>query len=893
MAADIAPMPAAPWHRLTGAEAVSRLGSDAETGLTDAQAAERLNRYGPNDVQETRPRSRLRMVVAQFSDFMILLLLAAAVISGIVGDTRDTVIILAIVALNATVGFIQEYRAERAMAALKQMATPKALVVRSGTVRSVPTPSLVPGDIVVLEDGALVPADIRLLEASALRLGEAALTGESTPVEKQAAARQEADLPVADRDNMAFKGTVVLHGRARGLAVATGMQSELGRIAGMLQDAGETRTPLQQRLTVFGWQIAMAAIAICALFLILGLLRGEPLLVMLLTALSLAVAAVPEALPAVVTVLLALGAARMARENALIRRLSAVETLGSVTTICSDKTGTLTLNQMRAVEAFVAGQRIETGKLDAGQVPVATLLRALALCNNVEPAAGASAQDLPTGDPTEVALWRAALDRGIDKADCERETPRVLEIPFDSERKRMTTVHREGDGFILFTKGAPESVIGRCSAVATADGTALLDRDAIIRTADEMAREGLRVLAVACRRVAALSDQPDADEAERDLVFLGLIGLLDPPRQEAAAAVAACREAGIRPVMITGDHPSTAAAIARRVGILETGDEVVTGRDLAGTSDQALSDRARDIRVYARVDPAQKIRIVAALQSAGEVVAMTGDGVNDAPALARAEIGVAMGRSGTDVARGAAGLVLLDDNFATIVSAVREGRRIYDNIRKFVCFIVTCNAAEILVVVLAPLLGMPVPLTPIQILWINLVTDGLPGLALAAEPAERGVMRRPPRPPGEGLFARGMLWHVGWMGVLMAAITLGAQAVTIGSGPDHWQTIVFTILTLAQMWQILGIRTGDEPLFAQGILSNKPLLGAVSLTFALQIAVIYAPPLNDIFGTMPLTAGELAACVGLSSVVFFAIELRKRIIRHRTEPDGTSAVPSP
>ncbi|MGE0420055.1 MAG: cation-translocating P-type ATPase [Acetobacteraceae bacterium] len=870
------------WYRLDAAEALARLHSDAAQGLTEAEVATRLDHHGPNAEQERKRQGVLRMAVAQFSDFMILLLLAAAVVSGAVGDLRDTIVILAIVVMNAAVGVVQEYRAERAMAALKRMATPKATVVRAGITRTVPTPSVVPGDIVVLEDGSLVPADVRLLDATDLRLGEAALTGESTPIEKQVASRPERDLPVADRDNMAFKGTVVLHGRGRGVVVATGMQSELGRIAGMLQDTEATRTPLQQRLTRFGWQIALAAIAICILFLAQGLLRGEPPLTMLLTALSLAVAAVPEALPAVVTVLLALGAARMVRENALIRRLPAVETLGSVTTICSDKTGTLTLNRMQVVDVFVEGQRVESRALDSGRPAVAALLRALALSNNVDGPGGPNADaDGPMGDPTEVALWQVALEAGFDKAACERDAPRVYEWPFDSERKRMTTAHRQADGVCLFTKGAPEAVIGLCVATAAGDGTYPLDRSAVTAAAEEMAQAGLRVLAIASRKLPDLPPHPVADEIEQELTFLGLVGLLDPPREEAAAAVAACRAAGIRPVMITGDHPATAEAVARRLGLMDSDGAVITGRDLAALSDTALEERVREISVYARVDPAQKIRIVMALQAKGEVVAMTGDGVNDAPALARAEIGIAMGRSGTDVARGAAGLVLLDDNFATIVTAVREGRRIYDNIRKFVCFIVACNAAEIMVVVLAPLIGLPVPLTATQILWINLVTDGLPGLALAAEPAEAGVMQRPPRPPHEGLFAQGMLWHVVWMGVLMAVVTLGAQAVAIAEGQAHWQTIVFTILTLSQMWQVMGIRTGNESLFVRGVLSNRPLLGAVLLTFALQMAVIYAPPLNAVFGTMPLSAAELLACVGLSSTVFLAAELRKWLIGRR------------
>jgi Ca2+-transporting ATPase len=873
-------------HTLDSHVVVARLGSDSARGLSETEVVERQTRYGLNAIREAAPRSKLRMLLAQFTDFMILLLIAAAMVSGFIGDAEDTVVILGIVVLNATVGFVQEFRAERAMTALKRLAALSAVVVRDGQRQAVPAEALVPGDIVLLEAGNVVPADLRVLEVADLKLGEAALTGESLPVEKRVDPREDPDLPIADRHNMAFKGTVVAYGRGRGIAVATGMETELGRIAGMLEGSGETRTPLQQRLTVFGRQTATAALAICALIFAVGLVRGEPPVLMLLTALSLAVAAIPEALPAVVTVLLALGAARMARERALIRRLPAVETLGSVTTICSDKTGTLTRNEMRAVEAFIAGERIAVAGLDPTHEPAGTLLLALALCNDVSRAADGRL----LGDPTEVALWQAAAVAGIDKAACERRAHRVWELPFDSERKRMTTLHSDGSGFVAYTKGAPETMLAHCTSMATEAGVVPLSPMQTMRAAEDMAQDGLRVLAIACRRWDALPARREPEVVERDLTLLGLVGLLDPPRDEAKAAVATCRAAGITPVMITGDHPATARAIARQLGILDAAGAVLTGRELQMLSDEALQRRAGEIRVYARVDPGQKIRIVAALQAQGEIVAMTGDGANDAPALARADIGVAMGKVGTDVARESASLVLLDDNFATIVTAVREGRRIYDNIRKFVRFVVTCNSAEIWTIFLAPFLGLPVPLLPIQILWINLVTDGLPGLALAAEPAERDVMRRPPRPPREGLLARGMAWQVIWVGLLMAAITLLTQAFAAHAARDHWQTMVFTVLTLAQMWQVMAIRSDHESLFQQGVLSNMPLLGAVLLTSVLQLMVIYVPPLNTIFSTAPLTAAELLACVALSSIVFAAVEIDKYIVRARSRPSPMTAI---
>jgi Ca2+-transporting ATPase len=862
---------------LDAAAAVAQLGSNRTNGLSEAEVAKRRAHHGPNAIREGARRSKLRMLLAQFTDFLILLLIAAAIVSGIVGDVEDTVVILGIVVLNATVGFVQEYRADRAVAALKRMAALNAMVVRNGRQQVVPAESLVPGDIVLLEAGNALPADLRILEVADLKLGEAALTGESMPVEKHEAASDDTSLPLADRRNMAFKGTVVLYGRARGLVVATGMQTELGRIAGMLDGAGETRTPLQQRLTVFGRQIAVASLAICLVIFLLGLLRGEAPLLMLLTAVSLAVAAIPEALPAVVTVLLALGAARMARERALIRRLPAVETLGSVTTICSDKTGTLTRNEMRVIEILVAGRRVSTSTMNRADEPSGALLVALALCNDVARAPNGE----PLGDPTEVALWQAAAEAGIDKAERERNAPRVWELPFDSERKRMTTWHADGRGFVAYTKGAPETVLARCIAVAMEAGAMPLDQTQAMRIAEDMAADGLRVIAVACRRWDMLPAENSSDLAERDLTLLGLVGLLDPPREEANAAVATCQLAGITPVMITGDHPVTARAIARRLGILKDDGGVLTGRELETLPDEELQRRVVETHVYARVNPAQKIRIVTALQASGEIVAMTGDGVNDAPALARADIGVAMGKGGTDVAREAASLVLLDDNFATIVVAVREGRRIYDNIRKFICFVVTCNTAEILTIFLAPFLGLPVPLLPIQILWINLVTDGLPGLALASEPAEPDIMRRPPRPPKEGLFARGLLFQVIWVGMLMGAITLATQAFGVNAERDSWQTLVFTVLTLSQMWQIMAIRSDHFSLFQQGILSNTLLLGAVLLTTALQLAVVYLPVLNPIFHTVPLTPAELIGCVAVSSIVFVAIEISKWVIRRR------------
>jgi Ca2+-transporting ATPase len=876
------------WHQLEWKEALERLQS-SETGLGAQEAGRRLERYGANELIETKRRSAWAMFFDQFKDFMILVLLAAAVIAGLIGEAADTIAIVVIVVLNAVLGFIQEYRAEKAMAALKKMAAPMATVLREGRIETVPAAQLVPGDVVILEAGNVVPADIRLMEAVDLRVDEAALTGESVPVEKRTAALTEAELPIGDRHNMAYKGTLVTYGRGRGVVVATGMQSELGRIATLLQAQDEGKTPLQKRLTAFGKKLALAVLGICAVVLVTGLLRGEPPLLMLLTAISLAVAAIPEALPAVITISLALGAKQMVKHRALIRKLPAVETLGSVTYICSDKTGTLTLNRM-SVETVYAGSRAQTpnelprpeqeqtqagSSSEAG--PAALLLTAMALCND----ARVDASGAVIGDPTEAALLELARQKGYLREALDETYPRVAEIPFDSERKRMTTFHPWEDGRIVsFTKGAVEEIVERSTKILDREGWQEIQREEVLTTAERLAAEGLRTLAFAMRVWDALPGRIAPETAEDDLVLIGIVGMLDPPRPEAAQAVAMCRSAGIRPVMITGDHPLTAAVIARRVDILRGQDEIImTGRELAQLSLPEFEERVEQVRVYARVAPEQKLKIVQALQDKGHFVAMTGDGVNDGPALKRADIGVAMGITGTDVAKEAADMILLDDNFATIVNAVKEGRRIFDNIRKFIKYTMTSNSGEIATIFFAPFLGLPIPLLPIHILWINLVTDGIPGLALAAEHAERDVMRRPPRHPQESIFAHGLGAHIIWVGLLMGAVSLLTQALYIDQSQAHWQTMVFTVLCLSQMGHVLAIRSERDSFFRQR--ANKPLLGAVLLTFVLQMATIYVPFFNPIFKTAPLTLRELGAALLLSTVVFFAVEVEKSVKRLR------------
>ena len=871
----IPPSPLTPmlWHLLSPGEVATHLSVDPDAGLTSEEAARRIVQYGPNDIRERPPRPLWRMFLDQFTDFMILVLIGAAIISGIIGEPPDAIAIVVIVLLNGVIGFVQEYRAERAVAALKLLAAATALVRRGGQVTEISALRLVPGDVVLLEAGNVMPADIRLIETVQLKVDESPLTGESVPVEKRTASLEEAETSLGDRVNLAYKGTSVTYGRGTGLVVATGMQTELGRIASMLGSEEVVKTPLQKRLAQFGQRLALVALAICAIVFAVGVLRGESMVLMFLTAVSLAVAAIPEALPAVVTVSLALGARRLVQKHALIRRLPAVETLGSVTYICSDKTGTLTQNKMHVEQLFVSGQP-KSGS-EGGEQSWRWLMKAMALSND----ATRHDDGHLIGDPTEVALFQGAEERGYGKAELLVQAPRVAELPFDSDRKCMTTLHREGSEVVAFTKGAPEQIVALCDGQLTGDARTALDTAAILAQAEQMAAEGLRVLALAYRIWPDVPEALAPDSVERGLTFLGLVGLMDPPREEARSAVALCKSAGITPVMITGDHPATARAIALRLGIIENHDAVLTGQELAKLPLDEYEARVEGIRVYARVSPEQKITIVKGLQDQGEFVAMTGDGVNDAPALQRADIGIAMGLTGTDVARESAHMILLDDNFATIVTAVEEGRRIFDNIRKFIKYALSCNTAEVWTIFLAPFLGMPIPLLPIHILWINLVTDGLPGLALAVEPEEQGLMKRPPRPPRESLFADGMWQDILWIGLLMGGVTLVTQAWAYRTGHAHWQTMVFTVLTLSQMGNVLALRSERASFFQLGPWSNLPLLGAVALTFVLQMATIYIPALNPIFKTEPLDFEELLLCLALSSIVFIAVEIEKWCIR--------------
>ncbi len=910
------------WHQLDIATTVQTLNTNQETGLTDVEAQARIAQYGHNELIERGIKSPWRILLEQLAEPMVLILIAAAVVSGVLGELADVIVILLIVIVNAVIGVTQEYRAEQAIAALKKLAVPTVKVRRNGQPQSISSRDLVPGDIVRLEAGDFVPADGRILESANLRIEEAALTGESEAIEKKIEVIHSEEPALGDRLNMVYMGTVVTYGRGAVAITETGMNTELGHIANLLQDVEREPTPLQRRLERLSKTLAIIAIVIIAFVVVLGMVRAGgqiDWIELLLTAISLAVAAIPEGLPAVVTITLALGAQRMLKRNALIRKLPAVETLGSVTMICSDKTGTLTENRMTVTAVDVADQHQTIENLVASREPLVhaemdpnlhpstramgLLLKAMALANDAELQTNDIEHQIKAiGDPTEAALVVAAARLGINKTYLEKRWPRVAEIPFTSERKRMTTIHKaaiepgQSDSpwgnsqFVAFCKGAVDGLLDICDAVWVGDQTVVMDeemRGRILQGNEKLAQQGQRVLGVAFRPLDNLPDAPSEREMEQHLIFIGLVGMLDPARPEVKSAVATARGAGIRPVMITGDHPLTAQNIAQTLNIVDSQhSRFLTGQELAQMSTTQLENVVEDVAVYARVAPEHKLNIVQALQAKGHIVAMTGDGVNDAPALKRADIGVAMGITGTDVSKEAADMVLLDDNFATIVAAIEEGRVIYDNIRKFIKYILSSNMGELFVMFVGPLFGMPLPLLPLQILWVNLVTDGLPGLALAIEPAERNTMKRKPYHPQESILARGVGSMIIWVGLLVGLVSFlsgylfwDGQTAAAHEQASEWQTLIFTTLTFAQMANVLAIRSDYDSLFKIGVFSNLPMVGAVLLTIVLQLALLYVPFLQKIFNTVPLSANHLALSVGLSAIVFVGIEFQKLIKR--------------
>ncbi|PNE20196.1 ATPase [Mesotoga sp. Brook.08.YT.4.2.5.1] len=867
------------WHFIEIKAVTEQLEVDPEVGLSFSEAEERLGKYGENILREEKKKTNLERFVEQFKDVMIIILIAAAAISFLVSIFEkegffEPVLIMLIVILNAVIGVIQESKAEKALDALKKLSSPNARVIRDGEQKLIQASKLVPGDIILIEAGDFVPADARIIESASLKVDESALTGESVPSEKSADAIVKEEASIGDRHNMVFSGCGVSYGRGKVVVVETGMKTEMGKIAGLLSGEEDTQTPLQHRLAALGKYLGIAALIACGVIFLVGLIEGIPIMEIFMISVSLAVSAIPEGLPAIVTVVLAIGVQRMVKRNAIIRKLPAVETLGSATVICSDKTGTLTQNKMTLVKAFSASSSVTEEISDDNSSDIKDLLLYATLCSDGRVVIE-DGEEKHIGDPTETSIVLAAMRNGILKDEIEKKYPRLAEIPFDSERKMMTTINGIDGKNVVIVKGAIDSVSTRCTSGDVQKGREI---------AEEMGSSALRVLAVAYKEIQKIPATLDPAEIESGLTFLGLVGMIDPARPEAKESVRLCRQAGIRPVMITGDHKLTAAAIAREVGILLDGDEIVTGIELSKMPDDELDRRVRNISVYARVSPSDKIRIVHALQKQGEVVAMTGDGVNDAPALKAADIGCAMGITGTDVAKSAADMTLTDDNFATIVYAVKEGRGIYDNIRKVVGFLLGTNIGEILTVFTAMMIWREAPLISAQLLWINLVTDSLPAIALGMEPVEKDVMNRKPKPKNEGIFAGGLGLQVLLQGAMFAILTLIGFAIGWKSTGDviAGRTMAFVILSLTQIFHSFNMRSSHS-LFRIGILSNKVLFLAVLTSFTMVAAVVFISPFATIFGLAQLETPMYVLALLLSLVPIPVIEIAKLIglIRHK------------
>lgn len=924
-----------PWHSLPVEEAIRRLDTHLTQGLAQAEVEERRKVFGFNELQEAPRPTFWHRLWTQLSDFLVVILIVASVISLVLGDYIEAGAIMAIVVLNAILGVVQESRAEEALAALKKLTAPEAEVIRDGRQQTIPTRELVPGDLVLLETGNYVPADVRLVEAFNLKVDESSLTGESVPVQKRADALLDPESPLGDRRNIAYMGTLVTYGRGRAIVTSTGMSTQFGLIAEMVQSFESEATPLQRKLEQLGKSLGIAALAVCGLVFAIGVLRSlinptpgvtlvEAMLDMFIVAVSLAIAAVPEGLPAVVTICLALGMRRMVQRHALLRQLAAVEALGSATVICSDKTGTLTQNAMTVVQMWVDGLlvdvsgrgyspegsfTVEARAVDAqSHVGLQLLLQILALCNDARLEVSGPANDVPSyrllGDPTEGALVVAAAKGGYWRFDLENQLPRLAEIPFDSERKRMTTIHRrtptaissfpDSTPYIALTKGAPDVVLDMCSHFYCEGRIVPLteaDRHAILQVNVALSSQALRVLGGAMK---GLADLPTVEEltpatVEQDLVFVGLAGMIDPPRPEAGLAVAQARHAGIRTVMITGDYPKTAEAVAREIELLRPHGRLLTGQELDALDDQTFAGMVEEVDVFARLSPQHKVRIVEALQSRRHVVSMTGDGINDAPALKKADIGVAMGITGTDVSKEAAEMVLTDDNFASIVSAVEEGRVVYSNIRKFVFYLLSCNVGEILIIFVATLLGWPLPLTAIHLLVLNLVTDGAPALALGLEKGDPDIMDVPPRDPDEPVINRPMQWRILIQAIVDAAVILGVFRLALYFSPGniaHGQTVAFVTLSVSELFRAYTARSERYSLWRVGVFSNKFMQVAVASSLLILLAIVYVPALDPIFGTTALSVRDWLMILPLTLLPAIAAEVTKKVQYGRQHAPG-------
>lgn len=866
------------WYKKNIAQIEKELNTSIQTGLTSKQALKRLETYGPNQLEEAEQKSAFFIFLSQFKDFMVIILLFATLISGLLGEFVDAIAIILIVLLNGVLGFIQERKAEKSLQALKQLTAPKSIVLRDGKWIEIFTAELVVGDIVKIESGNRIGADIRLIEAQSLYVDESALTGESVPVHKTKESIMQADAMIADQENMLFKGTLAVKGSGIGIVVATGMQTEMGKIAHLLQTTPTVMTPLQQKLEQLGKILIAIAIGLTALVVIAGVLHGHDVYTMFLAGVSLAVAAIPEGLPAIVTVSLALGVQKMIKRNAIVRKLPAVETLGCATVICSDKTGTLTQNKMTVTHLWTFDSRITVdgigyvpvGKFSKKPTPdVKRLLTYGLLCSNAQIVKEKKEYQL-IGDPTEGAIVACAMKAGLDQTIRDTEFRIVKEFPFDSKRKMMSViVEDQNKQRFVITKGAPDVVLASCQYCLKAGIKKVLsgkEQTKVEENVKILASKALRTLAVAYKPLKTESMPAFEHQAESNLTFVGMFGMIDPPRPEAKDAIEACHKAGIKTIMITGDHVLTAQAIAKQLTILPKHGKTMDGSTLDRITVDELKEIIDEIYVFARVSPEQKLKIVQALQANGHVVAMTGDGVNDAPAIKAANIGIAMGKTGTDVAKEASSLILSDDNFATIRSAIEEGRNIYDNIRKFIRYMLASNVGEILVMLFAMLLGMPLPLVPIQILWVNLITDGLPAMALAVDPAEEETMKRPPRKPREGIFAGGLGWKIISRGFLIGIVTLVAFAIAIETKSlVEAQTIAFSTLVLAQLIHVFDCRS-EHSIFHRNLFENKPLILAVLSSICLLLVVIYYDPLQTVFSTAPLIFADWLIIIGLASI---------------------------
>jgi len=896
------------WHSLELEKVITYLRTDREQGLDLKEGKERLKKYGLNKLREPEKIQLYQIFINQFKDFMVLVLLAAACVSGVLGEITDTIAIVAIVILNAILGFIQEYRAEKSLESLKKLTAPQARVARGNKEFRLAAEELVPGDILLLEAGDIIPADARLLDVINLEIDESMLTGESLPVKKNHFFSGQTSL--GDRKNMVFSGTIITAGRGKALVVATGMQTEIGKIAELLDNVEEEATPLQKRLEQLGKFLVFICLLVCGLVVTAGVLRGEELGIMFLTGVSLAVAAIPEGLPAIVTIVLAIGVQRMVKRKAVVRRLPSVETLGCANVICSDKTGTLTQNIMTVQKIYLDNQltqvtgkgyqpsgefRLDERKLETDRGTLALLLKTAALCNNAAlKKAGFSLSSLwrkkrealwgkriaeweVLGDPTEGALLVAAAKGNYWRDVLEKSEPRIAELPFDSERKRMTVLCRGEDGYTYaYVKGAPDIIIDYCERILLDGQEKELDwqsKEKIKAMNEEMAGQALRVLALAYRRIPAHIKEWVPERIEKNLIFLGLMGMLDPPREEVREALRLCKKAGIKTVMVTGDHALTAMAIARDIGMLAEGQGVMRGVELDALTEEELGKKVESIGVYARVSPKHKVQIVRAWRKKNYVVGMTGDGVNDAPALKEADIGIAMGKGGTDVTKEASALILMDDNFSTIVAAIEEGRAVYNNIRKFITYLLSCNIGEVLTMFLATLIGLPLPLIPIQILWVNLVTDGLPAMALGVDSSEKDLMQRPPRKAWENIFSGGLGWKIIGRGIQIGVSTVFVFTVALYLGNGNLElarTMTFTTLVLSQLFFVFTCRSENQSIFELGFFSNLYLVGAVGVSLGLLLMALYLPILQSIFQTVPLSLEHWLLITAVSALPLFS-----------------------